>query len=379
MLHHEIAIIGGGPAGSTAAFYLAQEGFDVCLLEKKNFPREVICGEFLSKEISGNLREMELFNSFLELNPKPINSFLICDANNEITIELGFDAYGLQRSIFDKLLLDSAKQRGTIIYQPYEVLDIAKTKVGFNLTIGGYSNRSEQITSKYIVAAYGKRNRLDLKLNRKFVIYKSNFIGVKYHVQKAMLKNFDDNQIQIYVGDGIYCGVNSVSKDFATFCFLEKRCNESIAAYQSLKKLAENNPKFNLLFQTGVEKVFRTNKIYGTGNIYFGKKNRIENGMFMIGDAANVIAPLAGDGISMAMDSAKLLANLFYLKKQRKISDIDIFNMYEENWQKLFAQRLMTASLIQKLLLSRVLGTMSLTAIKHFPSLLKYFIKNTRG
>lgn len=376
---HEVAIIGGGPAGATAAFYLAQFGYDVCLIEKKDFPREVLCGEFLSREISVGLKEMGLFSSFLKLNPNRINSFLICKGNKEITISLGFDAFALKRSIFDKLLLDGAREKGAVIYQPCEVIDIVKTNDEFNLTLYGHSDYPKQLKSKYLLAAYGKRNVLDSRLNRRFVKYKSKLNGIKYHIRKDQLKKIEDAQIQIYVGDGIYCGVNSVSQEDTTICFLEKRKNINTTAYQSLKRLVESSSRFNSLFDSDLDEVFRANKVYGTGNIYFGRRNIIEDGIFMLGDAANVIAPLAGDGISMAMDSAKLLANLFYLKKQRKIANIDLFNKYEENWQKLFAKRLLTASLIQKLLLNRALGATSITAIKHFPSVLKYFIKKTRG
>ena len=46
--------------------------------------------------------------------------------------------------------------------------------------------------------------------------------------------------------------------------------------------------------------------IFGTGNIYFGKKNLVENGIYMVGDASGIIAPLSGDGIGMAFESAKI-------------------------------------------------------------------------
>ena len=102
-MQHEITIIGGGPSGSTAAIYLAEFGFDVCLIEKKNFPREILCGEFLSREIVNNLKELSLFSNFLNLKPNPISSFAMYDDKNEISTQFDFQAFGLKRSAFDNL------------------------------------------------------------------------------------------------------------------------------------------------------------------------------------------------------------------------------------------------------------------------------------
>lgn len=376
---HEIAVIGGGPSGSTAAIYLAEYGFDVCLIEKKIFPREILCGEFLSREVVNNLKEMNLFSTFLDMKPNPINSFAMYDDKNEISTQLDFQAYGLKRSAFDNLLLTSAKAKGVKVYQPYEVFEIIKEGNGYKLNLKSSAHSSQMISSQYVVAAYGKRNSLDAKLKRKFISYRSNRDGIKYHVNKKYLKNVKDDQIQIFAADGIYCGVNSVSEDEVTFCFLEDRAGVSRTPVQSLERLANFNRSFRSLFNSEIGNVFLSNRVYGSGDIYFGKRNKIENGIFMIGDAAQVIAPLAGDGISMAMDSAKLLANLFNDKKQKNISDADLQKMYDTEWQKNFSKRLRTALFIQKVLFKKTGRRIGLSGLHYFPQALNYFIKNTRG
>src|SRR3990170_4438890 len=288
-MQHEITIIGGGPSGSTAAIYLANFGFDVCLIEKKIFPREILCGEFLSREVVKNLKELNLFNHFLKLKPNPISSFAMFYDN---------------------------KEKGVKVYQPFEVSEIIKEGNCYKLRLKSSVHSTQMINSRYVIAAYGKRNHLDAKLKRKFVSYKSNLDGIKYHVNKKFLRNVNDNQIQIYTSDGIYCGVNSVNDEEVTVCFLEDRANISRSPAQSFERLTNSNSAFESLFSSEIENIFLSNRVYGSGNIFFGKRNKVENGIFMIGDAAQVIAPLAGDGISMAMDSAKLLANLFKDKKQ---------------------------------------------------------------
>jgi len=378
-MQHEIAVIGGGPSGSTAAIYLAEFGFDVCLIEKKIFPREILCGEFLSREVVNNLKELNLFSSFLNLKPNPISSFAMFYDKKEISTQLDFQAYGLKRSGFDNLLLMNAKARGVKIYQPYVVSEIIKENNSYKLCLQSSAQSSQIINSQYVIAAYGKRNHLDAKLKRKFVSYKSNLNGIKYHVNKKFLRNVKDDQIQIFSADGIYCGVNSVSNEEVTFCFLEDRDGISRTPVQSLERLVNSNSSFKSLFSLGIGNVFLSNRVYGSGDIFFGRRSRVENGIFMIGDAAQVIAPLAGDGISMAMDSAKLLANLFNNKKQKHISDAGLYEMYNGEWQKCFERRLKTALFIQKVLFKKAGRRIGLSGLRYFPQALNYFIKKTRG
>ena len=148
---------------------------------------------------------------------------------------------------------------------------------------------------------------------------------------------------------------------------------------QSLNWLAERNDKFKSLFNPDLESAFLSNRVYGSGDINFGRRNKVENGIFMIGDSAQVIAPLAGDGISMAMDSAKLLANLFHKKKQKIISDDDLVEMYNREWQNSFKRRLKTAYLIQKVLFNKMGRRIGLRGLEYFPNAINYLIRNTRG
>jgi menaquinone-9 beta-reductase len=75
---YDIAIVGAGPAGSTAALYLARMNFRVCVIEKMPFPRETLCGEFLSREVTRILGDLHLNEGFLSLQPNPLTSFRFC-------------------------------------------------------------------------------------------------------------------------------------------------------------------------------------------------------------------------------------------------------------------------------------------------------------
>jgi len=376
----EIGIIGGGPAGSTASAFLANYGFDVCLFEKKSFPRETLCGEFLSAEAIHFLKDFNLFGEFFSLGPIKINSFRFFNASGKsIYSKFNFDAYGLSRSSFDNLLLCNAKRKGVAVYQPAEVKEIIPQNKSYQLIIKNEEQKEKNINVKFLIAAYGKQNPFDNSLDRNFINQKSKLNGIKFHLNKNELKEFADEEIQIYAADNIYCGVNPVDNNKVTFCFLEDRNQEQPPPRKQLIELQERNKAFKKLFNNYDEKLFDNLPVYGTGNIFFGKRNLIEDDIFMIGDAAGVIAPLAGDGIGIAMESGKLAADLFYKKRRENLSDKELEFLFIKEWKKLFSNRMKTAKTIQGFILKKYRRNTGFLLVKFFPSLLPYLIKSTRN
>jgi len=375
----EILIIGGGPAGSTASIYLSQLGFDITLIEKKVFPREVLCGEFLSKEVTDILKELKLFNEFILLNPNKINSFSAIDNSGaKLKSKLYFDGYAIKRSIFDLFLLEKAKERNVKIIQPAEVVSHTQTETGFISNIETASGEIFEFESKLVIGAYGKQNVLDKKLDRKFVNHKSGLNGVKFHLPINLLKDHFRNEINIYVDVGIYCGINQVSDSEITICFLENRKKTRIPSRERLIELINTNHYLKNIFTDDAINFLKSANVYGTGNIYFGKKDLVENGMIMIGDSARVIAPLAGDGIGMAMESAKLLYEIIK-KHSESLELVSIQTDYQKKYNQMFIKRLTFAKIIQKILLNKILQIRGFKLIKHFPSMLPSLIKSTRN
>ncbi len=375
----DIAVIGGGPAGATAATFLARADFNVCLFEKKEFPRETLCGEFLSNEVVQILKELKLFERFLRLKPNEIKFFrMISPSGKEIFAPLGFTAYGMKRGKFDDLILQSAKESGVKIFQPCEVKNVLRGETKFVIKVKS-SEKEFIVKVKKVIAAYGKQNVLDKNL-RNFSPENSGLNGIKFHFDVHRIDNFSKNEIQIYLGKGIYCGVNSVDENKITICFLEDKNKISASnSRESLSKLASENKKFDDIFVLSAKEESENSKIYGTGNIYFGKKDLVKNGVFMIGDAARVIAPLAGDGIGMAMQSAKLLSFILINQKRKNYSDKKVYSLYKRKWKKLFRRRLFFAKLVQKILLNGKIKKMAFDLGSLFPGVVKRMIKLTRG
>ena len=94
----DVIIIGGGPAGAAAGIYLSRAGLNTAIIERKTFPRETLCGEFLSKEVTESLRDLNLFEIFSGLDPNRITSFCFVTDKMIIESKLSFEGLGVNMS-----------------------------------------------------------------------------------------------------------------------------------------------------------------------------------------------------------------------------------------------------------------------------------------
>lgn len=350
MHHFEVAIIGGGPAGSTAAGILAKNGINTCLIEKEKFPRDVLCGEFLSEQVIKNIESLGLKDSFLSCNPQKITEFnLYSSGGSHLKAKIKFEAYALKRSVLDNLLLKNSVDNNCILYQPAKVISIINYGNHYQINFVR-EGIEESILANYIIASWGKQNILDKSFDRVFAGSKSDYSAIKYFVNKKYLNDFKNNEIRIYTAGNIYCGINSVSDDEVTLCYLQRTSNgltnSKWAEYLYLK-----NQKFRELFNGDLKEILGPLKPYGTGNLYFGKKEIYFKRIFFVGDAGGLIAPFTGDGISMAMESGKLVADFLSEICKKNYSINSEIQYYKKKWYKHFNNRIKYAYLIQKLLL----------------------------
>ena len=376
----DILIIGGGPAGSTTALYLSKLGYDITLIEKKKFPRETLCGEFLSKEVTDILKELNIFQEFISLKPNQIKSFrAVNDSATELHSDLNFEAYAMKRSVFDSLLLENAKKQNVNIIQPAIVRSVSKTNLGFISEVENESGEVIQVKSKLVIAAYGKQNSLDKKLERSFINKKSFLNGIKFHLPVELLKEKFPAEIRIYTNEGLYCGMNQVNESEITVCFLENRKKTRIPSRERLAEVIKSNNIFGNIFADEAVDYINSANVYGTGNIHFGKREVVENGIIMVGDSARVIAPLAGDGIGMAMESAKILYEVLNNHKLIESELRSIYLNYKQLYEKAFSKRLAAARIIQTIILTKKLRKIGFAFADKFPALLPFLIKFTRS
>jgi flavin-dependent dehydrogenase len=374
----DIIVIGAGPAGSATAMYAARAGYSVSLLERRSFPRETLCGEFLSHEVMGILGELELEEKFHSLEPRRLDRFtLLGDHGLRLTRPLGFTGFGMRRSRFDGMLLDAARSRGVRVIQPAEVESVSRLKDGFEVAFGTPEG-VKTIQGKWVIGAYGKSSRLDRLLGRSFARVRTGLNGVKFHVPVSALGALRDDEILICAGDGIYCGVNPIDGDVATICYLDQRSRHNANPRERLRELVGTNPVFARIVTQEALDILETATIYGTGNIFFGARDLVDNGVMMVGDAARVIAPLAGDGIGMALQGGRLLGRLLEEEYRKSRGPDALARRYRREWDGLFLTRVRTALMLQRTLLSPFLRRVAGPTLGMFPGLLQACLEMTR-
>ena len=375
--HYDIAMIGGGPAGSTAAIRLARAGFAVCLLERRSFPRETLCGEFLSREVTESIHEIGLSEKFHALRPNPLTSFrLFLGPGRSFTSDLGFSAYGLKRGALDAMLLQGAREAGVSIAQPATVRQIER-HAAFHMIVAEAPDGEFTVTASRVIGAYGKRGPLDQPPGPRRP--RSPFNGVKFHVPRSRLRAIPEHEIQIFAGRGIYCGLNAVNDEAVTVCFLERRRVGDPPPRRRLIELALAHPELAEVAGPDFESLLEDLPVYGTANIDFGRKDPVRDGVFMIGDAAQVIAPVAGDGIGVAMQSGKMLSELLREARDQGLTSEALERRYRAAWRELFNRRMVLAAGVQRLLLSSGGRAVGAGVLSLFPSLQSWGIRSTRG
>lgn len=363
----KITVIGGGLAGLIASIRLSRAGHQVTLVEKQEFPRHKVCGEYISMEVYNFLCREGLLPSEKKL--PFINRLLITSASgglSDLTLKSG--GFGISRYYYENFLYNRAIESDvTVIHD--EVTNIQKGKEFIVET-----KKLNNLRSDFLIAAYGKRTKLDKNLNRRFFYRHSPFVGVKFH---AKYLQHDPQSIVLHNFSGGYCGVCNVEDEITNFCYLVHRDKLKVAG--SIEKLEEAILYENPLLKEALANAERHfTKPLVINEICFDTKAPVEDNVFMIGDAAAMITPLCGNGMAMAIHTAKLLTDIIIKSPKLSIEDISV--QYEEDWNKTFSTRLAWGRFIQKHFFGKNWSSGLAVAIGNkLPAVANYLIEKTHG
>jgi flavin-dependent dehydrogenase len=171
--HCDVIIVGGGPAGSTAATWLAKAGHKVCLFERDQFPRFHI-GESLLASVNDVLGAIGAENLVRQANfpQKWGATFMLADGAVEryADFSAGFgvrapQTWQVPRATFDELLLRHASATGAQVYERHRVLDIEFDACGVTASVQGEDNGVRRIRARGIIDASGRAAVLSRKFN----------------------------------------------------------------------------------------------------------------------------------------------------------------------------------------------------------------------
>src|SRR5947208_12713650 len=111
----DVAIVGGGPAGSSCAAFCALAGLRTLVLERENFPREKVCGDCLNPAAWPVLARLGVSDAVRAITSSPLREVEFADADGRsvrCALPGGrFAEIGVRRSVLDSLLLETARAR----------------------------------------------------------------------------------------------------------------------------------------------------------------------------------------------------------------------------------------------------------------------------
>ncbi|WP_373056246.1 NAD(P)/FAD-dependent oxidoreductase [Zunongwangia sp. H14] len=366
----DIAIIGGGLAGLTAAIHLSANNLDVVLLEKEKFPHHKVCGEYLSQEILPYFSALKVDIS--SLAPKRIKRLEFSTSTGRtIASALKMGGLGISRYALDNFLYEKALEKGATILQEI-VTNVEFKENSFLVNCAG----GNKIKARFVLGAFGKRSLMDKKLDRDFIRKKSGWLAVKAHYRQDQ---FDEELVSLNNFKGGYCGLSKVENGNVNVCYLATY--ESFGKYKNPEDLKENvlfkNPVLKSFFEKA-QPLF--DKDLTIAQVSFDKKSVVEDHILMLGDAAGLIHPLCGNGMAMAIHSAKIASEAIIANYKKEIRDRQAVEFsYKNEWEKNFKTRMRTGRILQKILLNPGLAEISQNMIKKMPFLIPEIIKRTHG
>ena len=364
----DILIIGGGLAGLTAALHLQKAGLPVILIEKNAFPFHKVCGEYISNEVLPYLRWLGIFPE--ELGALTIEKLRFTSPSGKgLTTQLPLGGFGISRFKLDNVLYELFKSRGGTAWT--DTVSTISYRNGFEIT----TLAGKTISAQQVIGAYGKRSVIDTQLQRPFIKNRSPFLAVKAHYRGKLEKD----TVELHNFRGGYCGVSGIEDDKINICYL--------ADYDTFKKYKDISAyQLNVLYQNKhLKDIFERSKLLfespiTISQLSFGIKEAVNEHILMVGDTAGLIHPLCGNGMSMAMHSAKICSELLIQYFSGIIeSRPQLEELYTSLWKQQFKPRIHMGNILSKLLQREKLTEAVMNGMVLFPALMPLIIKHTHG
>jgi flavin-dependent dehydrogenase len=307
-----VVVIGAGLAGSAVACRLARAGLAPLMFERDPQPRHSVCGEFLSVETQAELTHLGV--DLDQYGASRITGLRLVHGAAVAKADLPFMGRGLSRKVLDEVLRRKALRAGARLVRGSPVRSVKAGPAGISLDVG----RIEEIRAQTVFLASGKHDirgakRLRGRAKDGFIAFKTYFTLTLQ--QRAAL----DGLVEIVMFGGGYAGLQLVEDGQANLCLLVTR-NRFDRAGRSwdvlLAELCQEVPAMAERLEGASALLNRPLAVY---RIPYGFLHRPgpsdAQGLFRLGDQVGVIPSLTGDGMAIALHSARLAASFYFAKR----------------------------------------------------------------
>jgi flavin-dependent dehydrogenase len=300
-LQDEVLILGGGVAGCAASIALARKGRSVTLIERESAPRHKVCGEFLSGEALEDLHALGI--DVVSLGAVPINYVRLAAARRAAEAPLPFSAASLTRKTLDTALIAQAIAAGVRVERGRSVQSLSRTTANLWQATLDDGTRYEAPTAFLATGKHDLRSHTRPKDPHGWVAFK-----MYYRTSVAQTAELADaSELTLYAGG--YGGIQPVEDGITNFCCVVQRryfARAGLRWESLLARMQQDCP--HLAMRLGGADPLLDKPVTVTHIPYGYIRRATEDGLYCIGDQAAVIPSFTGDGISIALHTARRAA-----------------------------------------------------------------------
>ncbi|MCA1591070.1 MAG: FAD-dependent monooxygenase [Acidobacteria bacterium] len=316
-LKYDVIVAGGGPAGASAAITLALGGARVLLAEQKKFPREKLCGEFISPECFEHFAHLGVLDEMTCAGGVSIaETIFYTSGGRSVAVPSEWfggghgGALGLSRAEMDERLLKRARGAGVEVLEEATatglLLEDGRVR-GVRLALGGGEVREYGAT--VTIDATGRQRVLSRHVERAkrggVTKSRASLVAFKAHLENA---RGADGVCEIYFYPGGYGGLNGVEGGLSNLCFIVRARDVRERGSDAARVMREVLMKNKRAAETLCEAHARTPWL-GVALESFGRGELSPaDGLLAVGDAASFIDPFTGSGMLMALESGEVAA-----------------------------------------------------------------------
>jgi geranylgeranyl reductase family protein len=341
----DVAIIGAGPAGSATAIALAQRGYEIALIDRKNFPREKLCGDFVNPINRPILRRLGVESEIHALQHAKVTGFRITSTSGAAA-EARFPSaaqgtmagLGLRRASLDHTLVRQAASLDAAVRLNSRVEALSRNARGWRFKIG-----EESWQAKFLIGADGRNSWVaeQLDLNRRAGM-RGRSVGFQARLKGSRAAQ---GKVEIHLFPGGYAGLVGLGGGELNLCMaIERRMLPRAATSEFLlERCLPRNPYLkDVLQRSAAISPFRS-----AYPVYFSPRRCYAERALLVGDAARVSEPVTGEGIYFAMRGGLLAAQV--IAEALAVNDLSagFLRRYEQSCERMFRNRMSLNALMR--------------------------------
>ena len=308
-------IIGGGPAGSSAAISLSQHGARVLVLEEKRMPRGKLCGEFITPECFPTLERLGVMERMIAAGAQKIYRVSLVAPSGKMvtTCVSGMSdqakwALSLSRAHFDQILFDRAHEAGATCMEGVAVSGCAFDGLGLGRVDALLLKQGTRVSfeAPIIIDASGRNSRVMVDRRERLAGRR----GSRLYALKAHLNAIEgiNDQVELYFFPQGYGGLSLVEDGLFNLCFIVSE-RAIRAAGGDPSKVVGTTLMTNRVASERLRGAQLGGKWHSAGPLTFGRRRLSRDGVIAIGDASGMIDPFTGTGIQIALRTGEMAAD----------------------------------------------------------------------